>query len=115
MHSAQPTAPPNDPLPTAPSLDVQAIRTLTDRGQYMLKLGDIATARLLFRRAVLAGSAEAALDLGTTYDPLFLRQLGANGVDADMNSAHKWYQRAHELGSSEASRRIERLASTPRP
>ena len=115
VQSPQPAAPPNDPLPTAPSLDVQAIRALTDRGQDMLKLGDIATARLLFRRAVLAGSAEAALDLGMTYDPLFLRQLGANGVDADANSAHKWYERARELGSSEASRRIERLASTPRP
>jgi TPR repeat protein len=66
-------------------------------------------------RAALAGSAEAALELGKTYDPLFLRQLGAKGVDADMNSAGKWYERARELGSREASGRIDRLTSTPTP
>jgi hypothetical protein len=108
---ARPAGPANDALPTAPVLDVQGIHALTDRGQDMLKLGDIAAARLLFRRAALAGSAEAALELGMTYDPLFLRQLGAKGVDADVNSARKWYERARELGSSEASRRIDRLPS----
>jgi hypothetical protein len=109
--SARPAGPPNDALPTAPVLGVQGIRALTDRGQDMLKLGDIAAARLLFSRAALAGSADAALGLGMTYDPLFLRQLGAKGVDADVNSARKWYERARELGSSEASRRIDRLPS----
>ena len=95
-------------------LDAQEIAALTGAGQNFLKNGDIVSARVLFRRAALAGSAEAALALGMSFDPLFLQQLHVLGVEADLASARDWYERASKLGSGEASRRLDRLASMPK-
>jgi TPR repeat protein len=105
--------PRRDPL--APSaaitpLDPEEIATLVKRGHELLKTGDIASARLVLRRAANAGNAPAALALGATFDQAFLAELGVLGFAADMAQARAWYQRALELGSAEASRRLDRLA-----
>ena len=46
-------------------------------GERMLREGDFAAARVALRRAAEAGSAEAAPDLGMSFDPSFLRRIGA--------------------------------------
>jgi hypothetical protein len=91
-------------------LSPEQIQTLLDRGRGFLKLGDIAAARLVLKRAADAGSASAALELGATYDPEFLKQLGVLGFAADAEQARTWYRRASDLGSSEAAQRIDHLA-----
>jgi len=87
-------------------LDEEEIAVLIKRGQDFLATGDLAAARLLLRRAAEAGSAEAALALGTTFDPVALQRLGAIGAVADLAKARQWYQRAVELGSSAASQQL---------
>jgi TPR repeat protein len=47
--------------------------------------------------------------LGATYDPLVLRQLKVYGFTSDAAMARSWYEKAAELGSSAASRRLEML------
>jgi TPR repeat protein len=79
------------------------------RGEDFLKNGDIASARLILRRAANAGHAQAALALGVTFDPRFLAEQGVLGFAPDVAQARAWYERAAELGSSEAARRLERL------
>lgn len=79
------------------------------RGQDMLKLGDIAGARLVLRRAAEAGNSEAALLLASTFDPMALRELGVIGFAPDLNQALSWYEKASALGSGEARRRLDRL------
>ncbi len=93
-------------------LDAEEIATLVNRGTDSLKSGDIASARLLLRRAAEAGSASAALMLGTTFDPLVIKQLGAIGVVPDVAQARQWYEKALELGSEAASQRLAKLAHT---
>ncbi len=93
-------------------LDAEEIATLVNRGTDSLKSGDIASARLLLRRAAEAGSASAALMLGTTFDPLAIKQLGAIGVVPDVAQARQWYEKALELGSEAASQRLAKLAHT---
>jgi hypothetical protein len=90
-------------------LDSDEIATLVKRGQDFIANGDLAAARLLLRRAAEAGSAEAALTLGTTYDPVMLRRLGAIGTAADLAQARHWYQLAAELGSTAASQQLAGL------
>jgi tetratricopeptide (TPR) repeat protein len=90
-------------------LDEEEIAVLIKRGQDFLATGDLAAARLLLRRAAEAGSAEAALALGTTFDPVALQRLGAIGAVADLAKARQWYQRAVELGSSAASQQLAGL------
>ena len=97
---------------TARHLDAEEIATLVNRGTDSLKSGDLVSARLLLRRAAEAGSASAALMLGTTFDPLVIQQLGAIGVVPDVAQARQWYEKAAELGSDAASQRLAKLPQT---
>jgi TPR repeat protein len=101
---------PEQPKPALQPLDPEEIATLLKRAEDFLKIGDIAAARLALRRAAAAGNAQAALSLGMTFDPAVLAEQGVLGLAPDEEQARAWYQRAAELGSTEASRRLERLA-----
>ena len=90
-------------------LDADEIAMLLKRGKDAFSTGDLAAARLLLRRAAEAGSAEAALALGATFDPLVIRRLGAIGAAPDPAQARKWYQKAVALGSPAASQPLAQL------
>jgi hypothetical protein len=96
--------------PTVIQLDPEAIATL----ERFLKDGDILSARLLLKRAASAGNTQAALELGMTFDPVFLSERGVVGFAPDVEQARVWYERAEELGSTEASRLLERLGNIGR-
>ena len=81
---------------------------LMEKGQVLMRSGDIASARLLFQRLANAGIADAALALAATYDPRYLAQHNLIGVAGDETKAHHWYRRASELGSTEAGRILAR-------
>jgi hypothetical protein len=100
--------------PPRPQLDQDELGRLIKKGQQLLSSGDIAPARLLLQRAALSGSAEAALILGGTYDPAVLREIGVLGFAPNPAKAREWYQKALELGATEASRRLDRLAQAQR-
>jgi TPR repeat protein len=92
------------------SLDPREIAALIKRGQDLLSSGDVQSARLLLMRGAEARDARAALLVGTTYDPVLLRQIGADGPLADIAQARTWYQRAKEWGEPDAQRKLEALA-----
>jgi len=102
------------PAPQQPQLEQEEINRLIRRGTQLLQSGDIAPARLMLQRAALGGSGQAALTLGGTYDPEVLREMGVLGFAANPAKAREWYQKAVELGASEASRRLDRLAQAQR-
>jgi hypothetical protein len=119
LASARPNTPPAvqqtaraapAPAPSVRQLDRDEIATLVERGQAYLENGDISAARLLLRRAADAGHAQAAMALAATYDPTALKELGALGVAPDIATARHWYEKASQLGSAEAVRRLNRLA-----
>jgi hypothetical protein len=108
-----PTPPPA--LAAAPrAIDDDELALLIKRGQGLIETGDLSGARLLLRRAAEAGSARAAFALGATYDPMVLKEIGALGFAPDVAMARTWYEKAKELGSREAPRRLELLASHSR-
>jgi TPR repeat protein len=94
-------------------LDADEIAALVKRGKDFVTHGDLISARLLLRRAAEAGSSEAALALGETFDPLVFRRLGVIGIEPDAASARKWYQRAAELGSPIASQYLAKPDRAP--
>jgi hypothetical protein len=104
---AQP-APRPDNRPTV-RLDSGELEMLVKRGNEFIANGDLAAARLLLRRGAEAGSAEAALALGATFDPVVMQRLGAIGTTPDIVQARQWYQRAAELGSNAALQRLAGL------
>ena len=84
---------------------------LMERARDLLRSGDVASARLLFRRLADAGMADAALALAVTYDPHYLAEHNLIGVVGDEAKARDWYQRASDLGSTEAERILGRTAT----
>ena len=81
------------------------------RGDALIASGDLAAARLVLRRAADAGDARAAMTLAETYDPAILEKLGVHGVVPDLAMARGWYEKAKKLGATEATQRLELLAS----
>ena len=107
-------APPSEPtlpaLTPAPSPDMVSV--MLRLGEVMLRLGDIRSARLIFERAALAGSAEAASGAGKTYDPAFLAAVADPGVTSDVTRAIAWYRSASAvLGDTETLRRLKALTA----
>ena len=115
---ASPPPAPRPPAPAAtssepsqpPEVQERALVFL-DRGRTQLERGNISAARLFFRRAADASLAQGALALAATYDPDELARLRVAGVLPDLALAREWYEKARELGASEAEERLRRLGS----
>jgi len=86
------------------------VAVLMDDAKKWLARGDIATARLVLRRAAEAGDTQAALTLAETYDPATLEKWKVRGIAADPALAKRWYEEARNLGSREAQDRLNRLS-----
>jgi hypothetical protein len=110
LASVPPSTAPAAVPAAGPAVDPEEIAILLERGKAFVARGDLAAARLLLRRAAEAGDAQAALLLGSTFDPAALRQLEVLGAVGDAAQARLWYQRAAELGSTDAARRLDSLA-----
>jgi hypothetical protein len=85
------------------------VATLIAHGQKMIEVGYFAGARAYFKRAAEAGSGDAALLLGATYDPEFIDKIGAHGIKPDPKEARTWYDRAKELGVEGAEAKLKAL------
>ena len=121
--SPEPTQGPSDreepgpPISTVPAprqLDGEEIAVLLKRGKDLIATGDLAAARLVLQRAADANDIEAILALAATYDPYVLRELKVYSFAADAGMARTWYEKARQLGSSAALRRLDMLTSGAR-
>jgi hypothetical protein len=90
-------------------IDLDELEALLKRAKSLLAIGDITSARLLLERAADAQEAEAALMLAGTYDPQVLGSQDLRSVTPDAAAARVWYQKAAQLGSADAKRRLGQL------
>jgi hypothetical protein len=95
--------------PPVRRLDADELATLMTRAKALLAAGDILPARLLLERAAEAQEAGAALMLAQTYDPTVLGTQDIRNITPDPALARNWYQRAAQLGSADAQRRLSQL------
>jgi hypothetical protein len=120
VSSAQP--PKEMVTPLERELSGEEIEWLITRGRQSIVAGNIDAARLALKLAAEAGNATAALELGGTYDPVILREIrekklprqvvntvGVIPTVADVAMAKAWYEKARDLGSTEAAVRLKRL------
>jgi hypothetical protein len=95
--------------PTARRIDPDELAMLMKRAKSLLASGDIPPARLLLERAADAQEPIAAFLLAQTYDPEVLRSRDARSITPDLESARTWYQKAAQLGSADAQRRLAQM------
>jgi hypothetical protein len=95
--------------PPARRMDSDELAALMSRAKAFLASGDIPPARLLLERAAEAQEASAALMLAQTYDPTVLGTQDIRNITPDPALARNWYQRAAQLGSADAQRRLSQL------
>jgi hypothetical protein len=101
-------------VPVVPKLDpAERERALGfhAKGLEQLERGNVVSARKFFERAAEAGLAQGAVAAAGTYDPDELAKLRVVGLQPDVEAARKWYEKARELGASEAGERLRRLGS----
>ena len=104
-----PTHAPSVKKPLAQPSPPSTAAALLERGERLLREGNVAAARPLLRRAADAGSADAALDLGISFDPSFVAY--ANPRAADPVQAARWYKRAFKLGRKDVAADLERITN----
>lgn len=100
---AAPAAPP------ARQIDADELANLMSRARALLATGDISPARLLLKRAAEGQDPTAAMMLAETYDPAVLGAQDIRNITPDPAMARNWYQRAAQLGSTDAQRRLSQL------
>ncbi len=101
---------------TQPQLDLDG---LIVRGDQLLALDDVTSARLFYRLAATKGSARGATAMGSTYDPVYLERTGIIGARPNPAEAIKWYRQAIDMGHRgaevqlrELTNRLERAAAS---
>lgn len=97
------------PVDVPRRIDQAELTGLLKRGRELIEVGDIASARLLLRRAADAREPQAAFALAGTYDPAVLSRVKAYGIAPDPAMARSWYEKAREFGSPEAQHRLDQL------
>ncbi len=106
-------APPLAPAPVAPPavrrMDPDELASLMQRARGFLATGDLMSARLLLERAADAQEVDAALMLAQTYDPDVLGTSDVRNIIPEPAKARAWYQKAAQLGSADAQRRLAQL------
>jgi hypothetical protein len=102
-------AAPAAPQPQARHMDPDELAGLMQRAKGFLATGDLMSARLLLERAADSQEADAALLLAQTYDPDVLGTSDVRNITPEPAKARAWYQKAAQLGSADAQRRLAQL------
>ena len=97
-------------VPLSPKDRERALKLLKEGDQHMAQ-GNIAAARVVYELAAEAGLPQAAMGLAGTYDSAELARLNVRGIQADAKEARRWYERARQLGASDADQRLQRLGA----
>jgi TPR repeat protein len=105
--AAAPVAAPSV-APPARKIDTDELALLLKRAKSSLAAGDIPVARLLLERAANVEPIAAFL-LAETYDPAVLGTPDTRSITPDPAAARLWYQRAAQLGSTDAEQRLAQL------
>lgn len=97
--SSGPASRPPAAVPQPPRLVLSAaeIGELLARGDALLRMGDLTSARLFYERAADAGNGQGAMRMGATFDPSFLGRAGSASAQGDPVKARAWYRKALDL------------------
>jgi hypothetical protein len=81
-------------------------KSFLEKGDLLLKAGDIISARQFYLRAFELEDAAGAYGVGRTYDPKVYAELQVRGLSPDPEKAKDWYGKAAAAGSAEAAQEL---------
>ena len=96
------------------SLNPEAVG-LMNKGEALLKAGDIIAARQFFLRAYELKVTEAAYGVGRTFDPAIFAEHKVRGLSPDSAKAAEWYGKSAVSGHTESVAALERLGTIVAP
>ncbi len=88
------------------------VQGLLQKGDVLLKSGDLVMARQFYLRAHDQGAVEGALGVAKTYDPAVFKELDVQGIVPDASQAEQWYRKASLSGLPEAVNALARFETT---
>lgn len=109
IEAVEETAKPLAPESETPPATLPGVDDLLRRGNSLLEIGDIASARLFYEMAFDRGSAQGAMLMGLTFDPAYFERAGIYGARPQIYEAIDWYQRSSAMGNAEAEERLSAL------
>ena len=114
--AVKPIAAQASPIPSpiavaAPVISAEA-RGLLEKGDVLLKAGDLSMARQFYLRAVDLGAPQGALGVAKTYDPAVFKELNVQGIVPDALLAQQWYRKASAAGLTDATQALARFDTT---
>lgn len=108
----EPVTPPTPPQTAGgpATLPPEQEAEMLQKGQEYWDRGDVAAARLFFEELASHGSAKGAIAMARSYDPNTLKSVWVVGaLQPDVAKAKLWYQRASDLGDSDAQGYMKQL------
>jgi hypothetical protein len=103
-----------EPIPTKPALSAE-VTGLLEKGDMLMKTGDLIIARQFYTRAFQMGAAEGAMGVARTYDPAVFAEMKVHGIMPDAAKAAEWYEKAKAAGVTEAEAALTTLTAAAQP
>ena len=97
--------------PTTPTLTAE-MTGLLQKGDMLMKTGDLIIARQFYSRAFELGAADGAMGVAKTYDPATFAELKVQGITPDAAKAAKWYEKAKAAGITDADEALTSLTAS---
>ena len=95
----------------APVVSPEA-QALLQKGDVLLRSGDLVMARQFYLRAVDLGAPQGALGVAKTFDPAVFKELNVQGIMPDAAQAEMWYRKATAAGLTDAVQALKRFNTT---
>lgn len=93
-------------IPTPTDFLAGEASTYVEKGEMLLKVGDIVAARQFFMRAHELKSLDGAYGVARTYDPKVFLELNVQGLKPDAVKADEWYGKAAAQGHAKAQQAL---------
>ncbi len=106
--------PPKAIVPIEPVLSAE-VAGLLQKGDILMKTGDLIIARQFYSRAFQLGAAAGAMGVAKTYDPAVFAELKVQGITPDAAKAEEWYGKARAAGVPEAEAALTSLSAAAQP
>jgi hypothetical protein len=100
--------------PIKPALSAE-VTGLLEKGDILMKTGDLIIARQFYSRAFQLGAAEGAMGVAKTYDPAVFVEMKVQGITPDAAKAAEWYEKAKVAGVTEAEAALTTLSAAAQP